>query len=155
MTRKIVISQDVRFIETDAWEWRQNTQSTTHVYGANAFENLAKSSEQTSSIQRNSGNDLQLNSPAQAQLTSEQGSENESTPIVSINGSPPRKMRSLSDIYVISSFASHVEDPTTYEKAFKEEVWRSAMDEEMASIKKNGTWDLVEQPTRRKVLGLK
>lgn len=145
----------MRFIETDAWEWRQNTQNTTHVFGADAFEDSVESPEQTNSIQRTSGNGHQLNSPVQAQVSSEQASENESTPIASFDGSPPRKMRSLSDIYANSLFALHVADPTTYEEAFKEEVWRFAMDEEIASIKKNRTWDLVEQPTGRKILGLK
>jgi hypothetical protein len=34
-------------------------------------------------------------------------------------------------------------------------LWKSAMDEEMASLDKNDAWDLVEFPTRRNLIGNK
>lgn len=37
----------------------------------------------------------------------------------------------------------------------KEDVWKKAMDEELASIERNDTWDLMELPTGKKVIGLK
>lgn len=37
----------------------------------------------------------------------------------------------------------------------KEDVWKKAMDEELASIERNDTWDLMEHPTGKKVIGLK
>ena len=38
------------------------------------------------------------------------------------------------------------EEPTTYSKAFEEEAWRKAKEEEITSIEKNDTWKLVKAP---------
>ena len=46
-------------------------------------------------------------------------------------------------------------DPTAYEEAIKESKWCKAMDEEMAAIKRNNTWELTDLPTRHKTIGVK
>ena len=46
-------------------------------------------------------------------------------------------------------------DPIIYEEAVKADKWREAMDSEMESIKKNGTWSLTELPRGAKSIGLK
>ena len=47
------------------------------------------------------------------------------------------------------------EEPATFEEARKEECWRKAMAEEMASIEQNGTWRLVDLPHGHRPIGLK
>ena len=47
------------------------------------------------------------------------------------------------------------EEPTTYSKAFEEEVWRKSMKEEITSIEKNDTWTLVKAPKFCKPIGMK
>ena len=47
------------------------------------------------------------------------------------------------------------EEPTTYCKASKEEAWRKAMEEEIASIEKNDTWTLVKAPKSCKPIRVK
>jgi hypothetical protein len=46
-------------------------------------------------------------------------------------------------------------EPETFREAAKEEKWMQAMDEEMASIEKNKTWELVDPPEDKTVIGLK
>ncbi|KAK8938725.1 hypothetical protein KSP39_PZI011095 [Platanthera zijinensis] len=46
-------------------------------------------------------------------------------------------------------------EPRSYEEAAQEKSWRTAMDAEMASIKKNDTWELVDPPAGHKPLGVK
>jgi hypothetical protein len=46
-------------------------------------------------------------------------------------------------------------DPTTYEEAAKFKVWRDTMDQEIASIEKNGTLELTELPTQSRKIGVK
>lgn len=41
-------------------------------------------------------------------------------------------------------FAS--EDPITFEGAEKRPIWKEAIDQEIESINKNGTWELNELP---------
>uniref|UniRef100_A0A2N9IDT2 Reverse transcriptase Ty1/copia-type domain-containing protein n=1 Tax=Fagus sylvatica TaxID=28930 RepID=A0A2N9IDT2_FAGSY len=64
--------------------------------------------------------------------------------------SPPRKVRSLSDIYQSCEFALFSSEPQTFEDAVMENVWAKAMDEEIASIVRNQTF-----PNGREVIGLK
>jgi hypothetical protein len=50
------------------------------------------------------------------------------------------------------------DDPTTVREAMESEdgnLWKRAMDEEMASLDKNDAWDLVDFPTRRNPIGSK
>lgn len=57
---------------------------------------------------------------------------------------PPRKTRSLDDIYQNCNLALLSFEPQSFEEASKEKSWRKAMDEELKMIEKNHTWDLVE-----------
>ena len=47
------------------------------------------------------------------------------------------------------------EEPATFEEARREEFWRKAMMEEMASIEQNKTWKLVNLPYGHRPIGLK
>lgn len=46
-------------------------------------------------------------------------------------------------------------EPAGHEKALKDPKWKKAMEEEMSMIQKNKTWELVERPKDRKVIGVK
>ena len=46
-------------------------------------------------------------------------------------------------------------DPVIYDEEVKADKWREAMDSEMESIEKNGTWSLTELPRGAKSIGLK
>ena len=75
------------------------------------------------------------------------------------------KFRSLKEIYeqditnegINSLFAlyCHVDDPVHFEEAIKDEKWIEAMDEEINAIERNKTWDLVELPKGKDVIGVK
>lgn len=66
---------------------------------------------------------------------------------------PVRGTRLLSDIYKKCSVA--VLEPGGYEEAEKDPRWLAAMQEELSMIQKNQTWELVERPKHRKVIGVK
>jgi len=49
-------------------------------------------------------------------------------------------------------------EPTTFEEAVSSKdyvKWRQAMDEEMTSLKVNGTWKLVPRPEKQKLIQCK
>ena len=48
-----------------------------------------------------------------------------------------------------------VQEPTPIEEAMSRPEWRSAMQAEYDSIMKNDTWELVDRPEQRKVIGTK
>ena len=46
-------------------------------------------------------------------------------------------------------------DPIYFEEAVKSEKWKTTMDVEMETIKKNGTWELTDLPKGGKAIGVK
>eukprot|EP00253_Pinus_taeda_P034872 PITA_34872 len=68
-------------------------------------------------------------------------------------------MRSLKDIYddldVGSSFALLSFQPSSFEEAIKDENWVQGMDEEIEAIEKNDTWDLIDLPKDKNLIGVK
>lgn len=46
-------------------------------------------------------------------------------------------------------------DPMLFEDAVKESKWREAMNEEIAAIERNNTWELLELPAGQKTIGVK
>ena len=49
----------------------------------------------------------------------------------------------------------HADYPIHFEYAFKEEKWVVAMEEEIEAIEKNDTWELVNLPKGKHVIGVK
>ena len=48
-----------------------------------------------------------------------------------------------------------VQEPTNLDEAMADPNWKAAMQEEYDSIMKNQTWDLVDRPVKRKIIGTK
>ncbi|KAH0730413.1 hypothetical protein KY289_001601 [Solanum tuberosum] len=59
------------------------------------------------------------------------------------------------EMYITCQFSFAISDPTHYEEAVEKEEWRRAVLEEMKSIEKNGTWEMVELPKDKNAIGLK
>jgi hypothetical protein len=68
---------------------------------------------------------------------------------------PPRR---YDDFVSFVSLITNDEEPTCYQEAMEvsdSEKWKEAMKEEMDSLERNGTWDLVELLKNRKIVGCK
>ena len=81
-------------------------------------------------------------------ISPQQGSPAPSTP-----SSTPIRMRSLNDVY--ESCNACLFEPEKFEEAVKEKEWRTAMQEEINVIEKNKTWELVDRPNDKDVIGVK
>ena len=66
-----------------------------------------------------------------------------------LDETPPRKYKSLADIYASCQFSLTVSDPMSDEEATEKEEWKKVMVVEMQSIEKNGTWDMVDLPNEK------
>eukprot|EP00253_Pinus_taeda_P035323 PITA_35323 len=68
-------------------------------------------------------------------------------------------MRSLKDIYddldVSSNFALSSFQPSSFEEAIRDDNWMQAMDEEIEAIEKNDTWNLVDLPKDKNLIGVR
>jgi len=59
----------------------------------------------------------------------------------------------LVDVYETCNMA--MIEPNCYEEASKQEVWVKAMEEEVKMIEKNNTWELVNCPKGKDIIGVK
>lgn len=74
----------------------------------------------------------------------------------------PKKFRSIVDVYNDTEdtevedelLLMGVDEPSSYSHAVKEHAWKEAMQNEIDSIEKSGTWKFTDLPLGRKVIGL-
>ncbi|KAI5334587.1 hypothetical protein L3X38_024720 [Prunus dulcis] len=65
----------------------------------------------------------------------------------------PLKYKSIAEIYERCNLC--IIEPETFEEAVKDESWQKAMENEIAIIEKNNTWELVNRPSDKLVIGVK
>jgi hypothetical protein len=65
----------------------------------------------------------------------------------------PVKLKTVEDIYARCHMC--IIEPKNYQEAFGDKAWQEAMKEELEMIKKNNTWELVERPIDKPVIGVK
>ena len=139
--QKMIVCKDVLFSENLAWDWNQGS-----VLKKKVPENVVQDEQDVPE-------ELEINPPQQSpphspQQPSPADSEAQSTP-----SSTPIRLRSLNEVY--ESCNACLFEPERFEEAVKEDEWRSAMQEEINVIVKNNTWELVDKPDNKDVIGLK
>ena len=91
-----------------------------------------------------------------------EGGENFTAPLSSeqplmedenIDDFPVRGTRMLSDIYQRCNLT--LLEPRSFHEAKKDSHWMTAMEEELNMIEKNNTWELVDRPNDRKIIGVR
>ncbi|CAH9095067.1 unnamed protein product [Cuscuta epithymum] len=144
LTEKIIISRNVIFDEDAEWNWDQNAQQEVPTPRVVSLEE--QSSPQPTPTASNHS------SPP---TTSSSSSSDESSESDTSSSDQPRKVRSLIDIYESCDFAFIVTEPADYQEAATCVEWTQAMKEEINAIEKNKTWELVNLPKEKNVIGLK
>ncbi|CAL8138496.1 unnamed protein product [Prunus armeniaca] len=133
-TNSLVISRDVIFDELKAWKWENYDIEVPRFFE----EPDSSHSEETQFLQ----------SPIPSARTSDPCSPY-STPRLNA------RTCSLADIYESCDLALSALEPQKFEEAVKENIWQDAMDEEIRVINKNITWELVDRPKSKDIIGLK
>ncbi|KAG8480542.1 hypothetical protein CXB51_024610 [Gossypium anomalum] len=64
-----------------------------------------------------------------------------------------RGTRTIADIY--HRWNTAIVEPSNYEEGARDRCWKKAMEAELDMIHKNKTWDLVDRPDQKKVIGVK
>ncbi|KAG8479817.1 hypothetical protein CXB51_029556 [Gossypium anomalum] len=70
-----------------------------------------------------------------------------------IDDPPVRGTRTIADIYHRCNAA--IVEPSSYEEAARDRSWKKAIEAELEMIRKNETWNLVDRPDQKKVMGVK
>ena len=105
--------------------------------------------QQKITVEVSPNEETRLNSSASPSASTTPQNVSNSSSLASLNNNssleelldvtPPRKYKSLADIYASCQFALIVSNPMNDEEATEEEEWKKAMVVEMQSIEKNGT----------------
>jgi hypothetical protein len=150
-TEKIVLSRSVIFSEDRAWNWERKLMNQNRlslnleggeVEGENSVEHLAAAHpDNIEHYHQNS---------TVGELAENIDSDNsqQSSP-----SSTPKKLKTLQDIYARCHMC--IIEPENYQEAFGDKAWQEAMKEELEVIEKNNTWELVERPIDKPVIGVK
>ena len=149
---KVTISRDVVFEEFQSWDFGQQGGQRTDFTFTSAIE-LVNSSESSTNYQNsNLASDLpSYDQGNQDQNYGEEENEERSERYISIQSiyEDTREIDEEDALFISG------EEPSSYEVAVKEEIWRMAMKEEMEAIERNLTWDLVKTPENCRPIGVK
>ncbi|GAU44223.1 hypothetical protein TSUD_399870 [Trifolium subterraneum] len=163
LQKKIIISKDVVFDESNGWNWdeKAKTQSPQVI-------------EET--ISEHSGQGITVEDDQQREEHTpideneyEENYEDNGDVNTTIRQLPPRARKPPGWVqdYVTNIEDNDIEamqnlvvfrddsDPHNYEEASKMTVWRKAMDQEIESIERNNPWELVFLPKEAKRIGVK
>jgi len=150
-TEKIVLSRSVIFSEDRAWNWERKLMNQNHlslnleggeVEGENSAEHLAAA--QPDNIKHCHQNSTVEELAENVDSDNSQQSSPSFTPV---------KLKTLQDIYARCHMC--IIEPENYQEAFGDKAWQEAMKEELEVIEKNNTWELVERPIDKPVIGVK
>lgn len=155
-TDTITLSRDASFVEWDNGSsqvelqsrknWQKHQQQKSEL-----GEDPEVSDDECSDVSENGGfKSFDEEHPIQEEQNT--GEPSKQLPNRKTRGTMPIK---LSD-YVVGVAMRAVEEPTTFREAMEspeKNFWICAMEDEMKSHDKNGTWTLVETPPNRKIIG--
>ncbi|CAL2257239.1 unnamed protein product [Prunus armeniaca] len=150
---KLILSRDVTFDEEGVWNWIDNHGSDMPTY---SVENQVE-------FDVNSGNsgDNGAATPLTQNLHEGNLSSTHHTPSdisseerrTQAYDHSPLKWRRLDDVLAQCNLC--IMEPENYVDAAQDESWLKAMQDELYMIEKNGTWELVERPSEKPVIGVK
>ncbi|KAM1300483.1 hypothetical protein PS1_011811 [Malus domestica] len=151
-TEKIILSRSVVFDEYKTWNWESKQDEAVYMPL-----NIGNENTEITEMEESSHETHSIDSPNPTQLISDDehvpGSNIASTSQGSTPSNTPVKLRSLEDIYARCHMT--IIEPETYHEAVEDNAWKEAMDAEIETIEKNGTWELVERPADKPVIGVK
>ncbi|CAL9017922.1 unnamed protein product, partial [Prunus brigantina] len=150
-SKKIVLSRSVIFNEDKAWNWKSDQEESAQIpfnLGGNETE-AEFGEEQTEATQFDNGGSSHSNTIVDVSDGNNSGNNSQaSTP-----SSTPVKLRTLEDIYARCHMC--IIEPENYQEAATDIAWQEAMNAELEMIEKNNTWELVERPANKPVIGVK
>lgn len=153
LSGKIIISRNVIFDENARWNWQENEEKVQQQI---SIDNEKDNQVPTPTNSVASSPVISPNSsPASSSSLKSLRHNSSSTLEESSDETPPRKFRSLTEIYESCQFALLASDPVTYAEAAGTDEWQKAMLEELMAIEKNATWKMVGLPEGKNAISLK
>ncbi|CAL2258193.1 unnamed protein product [Prunus armeniaca] len=148
-TNKITVSRSVIFGEGAFWDW--DKQIIKYITVPMNLEDNPRSTEEEYEVTASSTPATQLeNISSSVELityvsNTDSSDESPSSTLV--------KLRDITEIYARCNMS--IIEPENFAEASKDKAWQKAMEIEMEMIEKNETWELVDRPSDKPVIGVK
>lgn len=166
ISKRIVVSRDVKFEEDKCWDWDKSYKELVAVdleWGDNEGEAAIRDVIEEDSEGDNDAEEVEIESPNHVNDTSPPSSNEEGSnpnegrtrrrPVWMEDYESGEGLSGEEDVANMVLFTSA--DPVYFEDAVKSEKWRAAMDSEMEAIEKNDTWFLTYLPAGAKRISVK
>ena len=145
-TGKVIVSRDVVFNEDACWDWNDQKEKTVNIQFIEVSE--AKQGHEGSSCDFETPCEVR-DVPSSSTDISDQGRVTGPQDI----DHTPLKYKSIAEIYEKCNMC--IVKPESFEEAEKDDSWKKAMKDEILMIEKNDTWELVNRPSDKPVIGVK
>ncbi|CAL8165494.1 unnamed protein product [Prunus armeniaca] len=137
---KVIISRDVIFNEEGSWDWNAQKESCVSVSLTDVVNENGKEIDESHEVQ------------------AEMAKENETEHVEAVTGPQefdhtPRKFKTIAEVYERCNVC--IIEPESFEEVVKDDSWQKAMENEIHMVEKNDTWDLVDRPIDKPVIGVK
>lgn len=164
-TKKVVISRDVIFEESQSWDWGRSSEEENKDMLACA-DDIEEEADGTVNAMDEQSPNAEVSTDAEREQAEQEGGGEENAEPENRSTRRRNAPSHLQD-YVSGeglsyneeeqylAFFTSQEDPTDYYEAMKKEEWRRAMDLEIEAIERNKTWELVTLPPGKKKIGVK
>ncbi|CAL2234198.1 unnamed protein product [Prunus armeniaca] len=153
ISNKLILSRDVTFDEEGVWNWTDNHGSDMPTYSVEnqvEFDVNSGNSGDNGAATPLTQNLQEGNLSSTHHTLSDISSEERRTQAYDHS---PLKWRRLDDVLAQCNLC--IVEPENYVDAAQDESWLKAMQDELYMIEKNGTWELVERPSEKPVIGVK
>jgi hypothetical protein len=153
ISKKLILNKDVKFLENQLWNESENQQMDSQNPLLSSPENAENSGQP---IPQHALPRLQVQGQPENSQDNSSSSRDSSTELQNQRTRSLRQIhQQLDDIEQHNLFALMSCQPTSFKEAAKEPHWVQAMNQEVDSIEKNKTWDLVDLPRHKKSIGVK
>ncbi|KAI5342476.1 hypothetical protein L3X38_010351 [Prunus dulcis] len=157
ISKKLTLSRDVTFDEEGSWNWTENygkavtplPNESQNEHGS-IIGDKAENAALTPHTQIRYERSLSSSQAPSQHISSEISSEERNTQAYDHS---PLKWRRLDDVLAQCNLC--IIEPEKYAEAAQDSSWLKAMEDELHMIEKNGTWELVDRPTEKPVIGVK
>ncbi|KAI5314278.1 hypothetical protein L3X38_043454 [Prunus dulcis] len=145
-TKKVIISRDVIFSENECWDWNTKKETSVNIQ-------LTEIREEEQGAEGSSYEfEEQLEVNEMPSLNTEISDQEREAGSQDVDHTP-LKYKSIAEIYEKCNMC--IIEPESFEEAAKDDSWKKAMEAEITMIEKNNTWELVNRPFDKPIIGVK
>ncbi|KAI5344202.1 hypothetical protein L3X38_012079 [Prunus dulcis] len=145
-TGKVIVSRDVIFSENKCWDWNAKKETSVNIQ-------LTEIREEEQGAEGSSYEfEEQLEVNEMPSLNTETSDLERVTRSQDVDHTP-LKYKSIAEIYEKCNMC--IIKPESFEEAAKDDSWKKAMEDEITMIEKNNTWELVDRPFDKPIIGVK